>query len=900
MERVADRLLVPDGIPVAAGARPDIPDLFLTAIRFAASGERVAVLIPTNGVLRQDHTAVMGSGLSRQAAERFPGLEEALGGHIITRGNVPGVIYSGEFDIVSFPTKRDWRDDQDIDLIERSSRRAANLVQRKNYSRVLVPKFASGQSQHDWESVRPVIERYLVGDTYLFLDEQAQIATTSFNYADAPRFGGMGSRATPPKIQNQIVAYSRRLTSAGYVARSRASDGADLAFERGAGDRKEIWLPWAGFEDRTPDDRRVFVATPEQEAGAVEIASRIHPTWEKVAVRRGSVSTHASNVIAVLGPDLTQPVDFLVLWAPVVGDSVDGDARTSYEAAKLKNIPTFNLNVPEQLEAFEQLLSTVERGGIERARMVLRGEMAPITTSNSGGTMDTEIASRPESKDGPRYYTLKDPETRFVARQMRQMGGEYNSVNSEWIFPGSKSAMGKPTSGAEDMGDALLELYHNTRPTPDQMAQLKAVVDRVPLRTLGISVPPESAAAKAAIKNLLNAHLQTEHRVGVILAQAAGFLTPASQKDKDMVGVLIERGYDKVAWGFDAKQLPHRVWMYDGAPELRKIMPGELPNVAPTKARANELFRLARPYVEADRRREEQAVDKGILTGDMDNAGRAIDYARVGDVNDPTALNVINRVEAEGMGNARLSSLDDQRSHQQENRERVDHGQRENVVEQRGFAPDAGAAAFERRYQQALGMLKSGAGEVVESETQFDATQVLWREPRDGQTVKGNVISYVKVPNEEGHFLMAVQSASSARTVTIVDTSALDRRVPDGSPVEIKFAEQKVASKATQTDGTAAAITALKGEVTFLGIGNDLRREILRVNEADALKAWGFVPKPDDKDFWRKTSIQQGVEMMKPIANIESARALEEGPKKVTPETTTPAVSKPKRSRPSR
>jgi hypothetical protein len=90
------------------------------------------------------------------------------------------------------------------------------------------------------------------------------------------------------------------------------------------------------------------------------------------------------------------------------------------------------------------------------------------------------------------------------------------------------------------------------------------------------------------------------------------------------------------------------------------------------------------------------------------------------------------------------------------------------------------------------------------------------------------------------------------------------------------------------------AITALAGEVTFLGIGNDLRREILRVDEADALQAWGFVPKADDADFWRKTTIQQGVEMMKPIANLQTARALEEGPKPKPP-----AVAKPKR-RPSR
>jgi hypothetical protein len=65
-------------------------------------------------------------------------------------------------------------------------------------------------------------------------------------------YAGIGSRETPDFVNN-IFEYniSTSLCRQGYILRSGSAPGADSAFERGCDSlkgRKEIWLPWRGFE----------------------------------------------------------------------------------------------------------------------------------------------------------------------------------------------------------------------------------------------------------------------------------------------------------------------------------------------------------------------------------------------------------------------------------------------------------------------------------------------------------------------------------------------------------------------------------------------------------------------------------------------------------------------------
>ena len=61
-------------------------------------------------------------------------------------------------------------------------------------------------------------------------------------------YAGIGARATPEEVLNEIVDIAFQLAEQGLVLRSGHADGADIAFEQGHGlvseSPKEIFLPW--------------------------------------------------------------------------------------------------------------------------------------------------------------------------------------------------------------------------------------------------------------------------------------------------------------------------------------------------------------------------------------------------------------------------------------------------------------------------------------------------------------------------------------------------------------------------------------------------------------------------------------------------------------------------------
>ena len=63
-----------------------------------------------------------------------------------------------------------------------------------------------------------------------------------------PRFyTGIGARRTPPEVLALMTRAAFALLKRGYVLRSGHAIGADSAFERGAGEGKQIFLPAPGW-----------------------------------------------------------------------------------------------------------------------------------------------------------------------------------------------------------------------------------------------------------------------------------------------------------------------------------------------------------------------------------------------------------------------------------------------------------------------------------------------------------------------------------------------------------------------------------------------------------------------------------------------------------------------------
>jgi hypothetical protein len=152
-------------------------------------------------------------------------------------------------------------------------------------------------------------------------------------------FCGIGARSTPPEILEQMKKIAEHLATCGWILRSGGADGADLAFEIGCdkvAGKKEIYLPWKGFNNSTSE---LYGVTDN----ACFIASTIHPVWNKLTY--GAKKLHARNVYQVLGLDLDTPAKLVIAWTPN-GKEVGG-TTTAFKLAKQYKIRIINLAVED-------------------------------------------------------------------------------------------------------------------------------------------------------------------------------------------------------------------------------------------------------------------------------------------------------------------------------------------------------------------------------------------------------------------------------------------------------------------------------------------------------------------------------------------------------------------------
>lgn len=160
-------------------------------------------------------------------------------------------------------------------------------------------------------------------------------------------YTGVGSRETPDEVRMLMRVMARTLGEQGYVLRSGAAQGADAAFERGAaqrGFRRDIYLPWRGFNEHTSQR-----FTPSMAAYA--LARTVHPKWSSLT--HGARALHARNCHQVLGDDLKTPSMFLLCWTADGCESEKdrtkdtGGTATAIVLAERHGIPIFNLRNPD-------------------------------------------------------------------------------------------------------------------------------------------------------------------------------------------------------------------------------------------------------------------------------------------------------------------------------------------------------------------------------------------------------------------------------------------------------------------------------------------------------------------------------------------------------------------------
>lgn len=129
----------------------------------------------------------------------------------------------------------------------------------------------------------------------------------------------IGSRETPIRAQNLITWFSSVVEQYQGIVRSGGAPGADSACERGITNpyAKQIFLPFSNFNGVKSG---VGVYSLDQlhskhQQAAEDIASRFHPNWAAVLRNNVAVKLMTRNVFQILGPELNEPSDVVVMWA---------------------------------------------------------------------------------------------------------------------------------------------------------------------------------------------------------------------------------------------------------------------------------------------------------------------------------------------------------------------------------------------------------------------------------------------------------------------------------------------------------------------------------------------------------------------------------------------------------
>jgi hypothetical protein len=156
-------------------------------------------------------------------------------------------------------------------------------------------------------------------------------------------YAGIGSRETPDDILEIMTEIAIAAEKKDYILRSGGAAGADSAFEKGAGDKKIIYIPWEGFNDSK--EKAISITTE-----ALKMASEFHPAWHYLSY--GARKLQARNCYQILGEDLKTPVNFVICWTSNGKDK--GGTGQAIRLAKANDITVFNLAIEEHLNFWKE------------------------------------------------------------------------------------------------------------------------------------------------------------------------------------------------------------------------------------------------------------------------------------------------------------------------------------------------------------------------------------------------------------------------------------------------------------------------------------------------------------------------------------------------------------------
>jgi hypothetical protein len=134
-----------------------------------------AICVTTNGVVKHNGELVMGAGIAKVFRDKFPGLAVTLGRFVKQYGNVvcfvsdyDNKLDTGDYNVISFPTKHDWKDKSIIQLIQVSARGLVETADLYDLEKVILTRPGCGLGGLNWETqVKPAIKDILDDRFYI-------------------------------------------------------------------------------------------------------------------------------------------------------------------------------------------------------------------------------------------------------------------------------------------------------------------------------------------------------------------------------------------------------------------------------------------------------------------------------------------------------------------------------------------------------------------------------------------------------------------------------------------------------------------------------------------------------------------------------------------------------------
>jgi len=164
-------------------------------------------------------------------------------------------------------------------------------------------------------------------------------------------YAGIGSRDTPEDILDLMKKIACHLNAKGYILRSGGANGADSAFEEGAKNDKQVFLPWPFFNgNASPYDGTNW----KYRKVHLKLARKHHPSFDtlKTTVKKLMVRNSAQ----IIGKNSTDiPSSFVVCYTS--DGRASGGTGQAIRLALSLGIKVYNLYDAEVRSKFEKMTS---------------------------------------------------------------------------------------------------------------------------------------------------------------------------------------------------------------------------------------------------------------------------------------------------------------------------------------------------------------------------------------------------------------------------------------------------------------------------------------------------------------------------------------------------------------